>query len=452
MMMTNGSQRGDSLIKDLGGGLILRRATQADADELPKFNAWIHQHEDTKKPDERVGMWTRDLLTRPHPTFKISDFTVVEDENTKAIVSSLGLISQTWSYAGIEFQAGRPELVGTDPEYRGRGLVRAQFEVIHRWSAERAEMVQGITGIPYYYRLFGYEMALNLGGGRVGFKPQIPELKGEEPYRLRPAEESDLPFLVELGSLSNQRYLVSCVRNENMWAYELNGKSPENVNYAEIRIIESLSDGAVGYVVHPPYCWGAMMAATSYEVKPGISWAAVTPTVVRYLQSTGEAYSTEDGKDLDFEAFGFWLGGEHPVYQVIPDKLSRVRHPYAWYMRVPDLPGFLELITPVLEKRLKESPMVGHSGELKITFYGDGIRLVFEKGRLTGIEKWKPEPTLNSGDAGFPDLTFLQLLFGYRDLSELKYAFADCWAKEDLVSVLLDILFPKKVSQVWPLS
>jgi hypothetical protein len=452
MMMANGSQREDSLIKELGGGLILRQAIQADVDELPKFNAWIHQHEGTKNPDERVGMWTRDLLTRPHPTFKIIDFTVVEDVNTKAIVSSLGLISQTWSYAGIEFQTGRPELVGTNPEYRGRGLIRAQFEVIHRWSAERGEMVQGITGIPYYYRLFGYEMALNLGGGRVGFKPQIPKLKGEEPYQLRPAEEPDLPFLVELGSLSNQRYLVSCVRNKKMWAYELNGKSSENVNYVEIQIIESLSDGAVGYVVHPSYRWGAMMAATSYEVKPGISWAAVTPTVVRYLQATGEAYSTEDGKDLDFEAFGFWLGGEHPVYQVIPDKLSRVRHPYAWYMRVPDLPGFLELITPVLEKRLKESPMVGHSGELKITFYGDGIRLVFEKGRLTGIEKWKPEPTLNSGDAGFPDLTFLQLLFGYRDLSELKYAFADCWAKEDLVSVLLDILFPKKVSQVWPLS
>lgn len=452
MMMNNGSQREGSLIKDLGDGLILRRAGPADADELPKFNARIHQDEGSKKPDERVSMWTRDLMTRPHPTFKASDFIVVEDVNSKAIVSTSGLISQTWSYAGIEFQAGRPELIGTDPEYRNRGLVRAQFEVIHRWSAEKGEMVQGITGIPYYYRLFGYEMALNLGGGRVGFKPQIPELKGDEPYRMRPAGESDLPFLVELGTISNQRYLVSCVRDENMWSYELNGKSPKNVNSVLIRIIESKSEGAVGYVVHPPYRWGTMMATTSYEIKPGVSWAAVTPTVVRYLQSTGESYSTEDGKDVDFEAFGFWLGSEHPVYQVIPERLSRIRHPYAWYLRVPDLTGFLALIAPELEKRLMESPMVGHSGEVKITFYGDGIRLVFEKGRLVGIEAWKPEPTPNSGDAGFPDLTFTQLLFGYRDLNELKYAFADCWAKEDQVAVLLDFLFPKKVSQIWPLS
>jgi hypothetical protein len=96
--------------------------------------------------------------------------------------------------------------------------------------------------------------------------------------------------------------------------------------------------------------------------------------------------------------------------------------------------------------------MVGHSGEVKITFYRAGIRLVFEKGRLVEIEEWEPEPTLKSGDAGFPDLIFTQLLFGYRDLSELKYAFADCWAKDDQVSLLLDILFPKRASQVWPVS
>ena len=61
----------------------------------------------------------------------------------------MNLISQTWAYEGIPFEVGRPELVGTLPEYRNRGLVRAQFEEVHRWSAARGELVQGITGIPY---------------------------------------------------------------------------------------------------------------------------------------------------------------------------------------------------------------------------------------------------------------------------------------------------------------
>jgi hypothetical protein len=452
-MVSEEAQGKSTYLKDLGGGLILRQATAEDVEPLTAFNARVHRQEGSNTPEERVGTWTRDLLTRPHPTFSVGDFTLVEDLNKKTIVSTLGLISQTWSYAGIQFKVGRPELVGTDPEYREKGLIRAQFDVIHRWSLDRGEMVQGITGIPYYYRLFGYEMVLELGGGRVGFKPQIPKLEGDEPYQLRPAEESDLPFLAELYSLANQRYLVSCVRNEDVWQYELNGKSPQNVNYSEIRIIDSQSDGAVGYVIHPPYRWGAMIPATSYEIMPGISWDSVTPTVIRYLQTTGEAYPTEDGKDQALDAFGFWLGSEHPVYKVIPDKLPRIRHPYAWYLRVPDLPGFLRHISPQLEKRLGDSPMVGHTGEIKITFYtSSGLRLVFEKGRLVGIEEWKTEPNRNSGDAGFPELTFLQLLFGYRDLSELKYAFADCWARGDQVAAILDILFPKMASQVWPVS
>ncbi len=83
------------------------------------------------------------------------------------IVSSLNLIPQTWSYEGIEFGVGRPELVGTLPEFRGKGLVRAQFDEIHKWCIERNMPVQAITGIPYFYRQFGYEMALDLVGAQV---------------------------------------------------------------------------------------------------------------------------------------------------------------------------------------------------------------------------------------------------------------------------------------------
>jgi hypothetical protein len=451
--MRKRSQREKPDLKDLGNGLILRQANYGDGESLSDFNARIHQREDSKKPDDRVGMWTLDLVTRPHPTFKVSDFTIVEDINTGRIVSTMGLISQTWSYAGIKFKVGRPELVGTDPDYREKGLVRAQFEVIHQWSVERGELVQGITGIPFYYRLFGYEMAMELGGGRVGFKPQIPELGGDdEPYHLRNAEDSDLPFLVELSAQLSQRYLVSCVRDEKHWNYELSGRNPLNVNYSIVKIIESPSDDTLGYIIHPPYRWGAMMPVTGYEIVPGLSWASVTPTIIRYLQAIGDMYPAEDGKEKDFGAFGFWLGSEHPVYKVVPDKLPRVRDPYAWYLRVPGLPKFIGHIARGLEARLETSPLVGHTGELKLTFYETGLRMVFEEGRIMEVEEWKPALNKNSGDAGFPNLTFLQLVFGYRNLTELKFAFADCWTKNEQSAVLLDILFPKKASQVWPIS
>lgn len=447
-----------TLPRDLGGGLRLRRSTRADADALADFNSRIHSDDGWDVPDARLGAWTRDLLTRPHPTFHSDDFTIVEETATGKIVSSMNLISQTWAYEGIHFPVGRPELVGTLPEYRNRGLVRAQFDLVHQWSAERGEMVQGITGIPYYYRLFGYEMTLNLGGGRAGFLTHVPRLKDgqPEPYRVRLAQEADLPFWAETYAQGSRRNMITCDWDETLLRCELKDKSHENVNRMEMRIIESAEGERVGILTHSFFNWGTMMPASVYELRPGMSWAAVTPSVVRYLAAQGQQYAQgpQYGKEPlpPFDSFGFWLGEAHPVYEVLGNRLPRISPPYAWFIRVPDLAGFLRHIAPALEARLAASPMTGHSGETKISFYRDGLRLVFEKGRLATVEPWKPTPQGHSGEAAFPGLTFLQLLFGYRSLDDLKNAFVDCWANNDEHSPLLRALFPRKPSDVWPIS
>jgi hypothetical protein len=132
--------------------------------------------------------------------------------------------------------------------------------------------------------------------------------------------------------------------------------------------------------------------------------------------------------------------------------LPRQRKPYAWYLRVPDLPGFLKRIAPVLEARLAASPYAGHSAELNLSFYRSGLRLELDHGRLAQIESWRPEPEGESGQAIFPGLTFLQLLFGYRSLEELAYAFPDCFWRTDETFGLLNALFPRQVSDLWPIS
>lgn len=120
-------------------------------------------------------------------------------------------------------------------------------------------------------------------------------------------------------------------------------------------------------------------------------------------------------------------------------------------MRVPDLPAFLTCIGAALEQRLAGSVCAGHSGELKISFYREGVRLAFEKGKLTSVEAWKPKVKDDEGSAAFPGLTFLQLVFGYRTLDEIRHAYADCWASEE-ARVLIEALFPKKYSSIWPVS
>ena len=438
-----------SLLRDLGDGLVMRRSTPEDAEALSAFNGEMHG--DDEADSRRVAAWTRDLLSGSHPTFKVEDFTIVEEVSTGRIVSSLNLIPQTWSYEDVEFGVGRPELVGTLPEYRDKGLVRAQFDEIHTWCVERGLPVQAITGIPYFYRQFGYEMALDFVGRRYGYEANVPKLKEgeEEKYLIRPAVEADLSFISDVYAQAIQRHTVKCIRTPEIFKYELNGNSENSVNHFETLVIADRSGESLGYLQHSSHLGFTGLTAVWYELKGGVSWLDVTPAVIRYLWDKGQEYAKRDGKKCT--TFGIMGGTDHPVYQVFGKGLPSIHEPYALQMRVPDLPGFLNHIKPVLEKRLEQSIAVGHSREIKVGFYRDGLRILIEKGKLTSIEKWMPTPK-NGGDIAFPDRTFLQLLFGYRSYDELHAAFVECWCDHEDVRVLIDILFPKKLSDVYPVA
>jgi hypothetical protein len=443
--------KGQEINRELGDGLVLRRAVAADAEALGALNADLHRDEGATQPDEEIAAWTRDLLLRPHPTMAAGGFTVVEDRRSGSIVSSLVLIPQTWAYAGREFGVGRVELVGTQADYRGRGLVRAQMAVAHAWSAERGQPVQVVTGIPYFYRQFGYEMVLTLGAGRAGSKADLPALKAgqSEPYQVRRATAADAPFVARTYAAGQRRYLVRDVRSAAVWRYEIEGRGESSIARTELRIVTTPAGEPCGFLALEAQLERGRVLLVAYELSRDVSWAAVTPTVVRYVYATGLAYAQRQGGEVG--GYQFWLGSEHPCYRAAERCLPVVRRPYAHYLRVADLPGFLRRLGPVLEERLLAAGLAGHDGELKLGFYRSGCRLVFAGGRLVSCEPWQPGPG-NYGDATFPDLTFLQLLFGYRDLAELEYAFPDCGARADTTRALLAALFPKQPSDVWALA
>jgi hypothetical protein len=173
-------------------------------------------------------------------------------------------------------------------------------------------MVQGITGIPYYYRLFGYEMALDLAGRRFGYEPNVPKLKDgeEEPCRIRPATEADLSFIAELYERAIQRHAIACVRTPEVFNYELSGQSENSVNRFVTLVIEDKTGEPVGYFQHYSALGLTGLTALWYELKPGISWLAVTPGVVRYLWNQGQEYSQREGKPRT--SFGFARRGGLP--------------------------------------------------------------------------------------------------------------------------------------------
>ena len=436
------------LPRDLGDGLLLRWATAADTEAIATFNA--HIHSDTPgEPEEGLAIWTRDLMSGQHPTVSPDDFTVVVDQNAGTIVSSLNLISQVWTYEGIPFGVGRPELVGTLPEFRRRGLVRRQMEAVHAKSAARGELVQAITGIPWYYRLFGYEMTLNLGGSRL----YVWHFRGNSSaetagaYRLRRATPDDIPLLHQLYEVHAAASPLACVRDEAIWRHQLAGHSEGSVHHRQYWLVETDAGEPFGYF--NLFLWKHIMSIEEVAVMPGHSWRELGLYVGKVLQGMADEHNETAEKPV--RTLIFRLGDEHPMYTALGRNLERQDKPYAWYLRVPDVGAFLRHVVPALERRLAASVLANHTGELKLNFYRHHLKLTFARGQITEIAPYTPQ-NFEDGQAFFPDQTFLHVLFGHRSLAELNHVRADCFARDAGTEVLLNALFPTRHSSLFALS
>jgi hypothetical protein len=109
-------------------------------------------------------------------------------------------------------------------------------------------------------------------------------------------------------------------------------------------------------------------------------------------------------------------------------------------------------IRSVLDRRLGASVMAGYSGDLRFTFYRDGLRMLFEAGRLRSVESWREDHAWGPrAQAGFPPLVFLKLLFGYQGIPELRRVFPDVYVNAE-VRTLVEALFPPLNSWLLPLD
>ena len=178
-------------------GLLLRWSTPEDVERLAALFCHVFRPQEAD-PAERY--WVRDMMGGRHPHITGHDFALVQDTRTGAIVASAGLFANPVTYEDVPFMLGRAVIVATEVPYRDSGLQRAIFELIHARSAARGHLAQGITGIPYFYRQFGYEYAIDLESTRHVYVAALPPLQaGEEaPYALRPATEQDIPLLLDL--------------------------------------------------------------------------------------------------------------------------------------------------------------------------------------------------------------------------------------------------------------
>jgi hypothetical protein len=195
-----------------------------------------------------------------------------------------------------------------------------------------------------------------------------------------------------------------------------------------------------------------MMDINFLALKPGVGYLNLLPDLLSGLwQIAQEKFVGDSFMHPAEQINGLYLrlGREHPVYDAIGKDVLLKRHPYAWYVRIPDEVSYLLEIKPQLEQHLSGSTAAGYDGLLRLNFYNRGVELKFQDGKLK-INEWTPMDG-TSGDAHFPANSFWSILCGQKSAVQLNNEIADCWMSRN-ARVLLDCLFPQFNGQIWVLG
>jgi len=442
--------------QDLGDGYTLRWANASDRDSLLDLYGYVFRDETSGARNTYTMAYADDLLSGRHPMSSPGDFAVVADADNR-IVATTVLMRMPLEYAGVAVPSGRPELVASHPDVRNRGYIRKIFQLIHAKSTTRGDLMQGITGIPYYYRQFGYEYALALGGARMVPVQSIPKLGADqsEPFVVRRAQHSDIMQLLilyerERSRLHNQLpMLVTSRIDASYLRYTMSDIVTGNEPWLPY-VIARPNGEVVGSLWSNRVRGVSSIGVFSLSTEPHIQLAEIYPSICRQLVQIADTIPIWDNKTGTPEQIQFGLGVDHPIYRIIEQGMHKNNRPYAWYIRVADVAQLIQHIVAPLERRLSQSAMAGYNGELTFDFYRSGLQLTFTKGRITATTLPANDGSRKS-TAGYPPHVFLQQLFGLHSIHELKSSYPDVYSSAES-EVLLDILFPKQSSWLAPLD
>ncbi len=386
--------------------LDIRAATDADIPGIVQLIADRIGEEDAPEAE----------LVLRDPNFDRRRWTVVLDGDE--VVSTMAAFPVSFHYGGLSLAASNFEFVATARSHEGRGLVRRQFDHHHIVAADHQEMIQLVVGIPYFYRLLGYEYALNVRPLKI----LRPDVAVEVPagWEHRMALPDDVDLVMGLQSQARVGSQVAFSHSGELWRFILSSPVYQTVlamHGGQVKAMGRiyLDDGTpiLTDVVAGDADGLAAVVAASREVAPGkptfmLSRVSVEP----YLA----AWEVDD-------------------------------YSYAYYVRIPDPVAYLNAVRAVLEHRLGTSSFESESGEVTLSLYRSSITFSHDRGRLSTFERHGPEPAPGSkGGAGVPPDAFVQLVLGNVGVDELARRFPDFrpGAHRDL----LKALFPKVASDV----
>jgi predicted N-acetyltransferase YhbS len=384
----------------------IRPAIEADAGPLAALNA------------ERNGAWTgpwvdvlvRDEATRPRWRVAVDD---------GRVVAGVVLLPAAWSLDGVDPGATQVEFVATHPDHEGRGLVRRILGELHGLAAAEGGLVQLVTGIPYFYRQFGYEYSIRDLERRN--PTEVPDAPAG--WTVRPATPADVPLLDHLGAA------------------------------------EAARSGAALVATRPAHQWELLFAAPGFEVLLALDPAGRPRASARVQRDPDEGvqmsleHAAEDPDGT--RVLLAHLGAEEADRRIVAGRrgtvagavVAGVTEPdptnagYPAAVRIADPVALLDRLRPVLDRRLAAGGFGDLTTSLTITAYRWTARLDIRDGTVTAVGRGPRQQDPRAGQTiGVPPDRWASLLVGPEPATALEARNPDVVLGPH--RALADVLFP----------
>ena len=341
------------------------------------------------------------------------------------VVSTATLLDETVRLGGVDLPAGQVELVATDPDYQGRGLVRELMAWAHGRSRERGHLAQVMIGIPYFYRQFGYSYAIPQHRWRALAKP-VPRVDGVTVRRATPA---DIPAMQALQDAAQS----------------------------------SVQGGADLRMPHSPACWRWLVARDGTHQLVACRGEQIVGTA-RLVPPDEDAQPNDGARpDGDAAALGelaatdadaafallAYAGVDDLPVQERPGTVagdaveplladpSDIDPKHWWYYaRIEDFGALLRHLEPLLVSRL---PADAKPEDLLISSFRSHVRVTIGPDGITAMRSGGPEQAPGGkGGCGVPPDALPGLVFGPYGALGLEGRLPDCYlaGRRDLMAAL----------------
>ncbi|TET11025.1 MAG: GNAT family N-acetyltransferase [Candidatus Thorarchaeota archaeon] len=404
--------------------------SDADLEELIKFNAVVHGDDDPEEIRRQI-----DNL----PNLDRESNFYIRNLDKGIIVSAASAIPSVWMYEAIPLSNLELGWVGTLKEYRRKGLVRALYTHFEEILQRNEYHISTIMGIPYYYRQFGYDFILPMDRTVQLRVDQIPVPKNEarESIVFREASRDDIPNLMRLYDEHNSKMLVHAARTKDLW--ELQERFHREFEQEFKTMVLERDDRVVGYF--------RLCVRGEKKQAPRGLWLSVMESSITTFDDVLQTLQYLRTRAAEANTCRIDLAGPavNNLCRVAQNLGGHVDIGWKYQIRIPNMTRFLEQIRPALESRFIGTMFEGLTRELAINTYEHCYILSFVNGKLAPVKDIGMQEVGEYRNFRAPPNDLVRLVLGDYNTEELRSQNIDFIVSKEL-KPLVETLFPKKNS------